>query len=641
MIFRFSAAPLGLLAVLLIAPGALPRADTGLARWAEEQRMSFWFTAWSSCLVCIAENFILLKNDDKLEAYPTMKSALRKHPAGEGRNAMRICLIAILLSSCSVAAAKDVLVEAESFTDTGGWNLDTQFIREMGSPYMLAHGLGSPVADATTTVEFAETGIYHVFVRTKDWVARGKAEGQPGRFQVLVDGQPLTETFGTTGVEWDWQSGGTLEIAQKSVTLSLHDLTGFDGRCDAIFFTKSDALPPNDKQPLSDWRREQLGLKAEPTKRDGYDLVVVGGGYSGMGAAISAARMGCKVALIQDRPVLGGNGSSEVRVWAMGNIRRGRFPRIGEIIEEFADHATKSPGRAEEFGDDLKEAVVKAEKNIDLFLNHHAYAVKTDKKHIVSVTAFGSERDSMAACVWSDISHHSCVPDTDHHRPQRVLFSSVSARCRAATGTTTHFVAGKIVCDSQTMAESDSPADRRMGCRHRNAASVVQCRRYRTVRRLAVEHCGDGDNYYRGPWTPRILLHSHGILSLRLSNRRSVDLCESLKWQVTESPRSFGGNACGSVGCRFVLAPIRNVGRVQFVIVNFVTDLKSALVSERMPLDARRYRCHCRCAGRLIVKRVPLPGSLSHTMCPWWASTMRRTVGRPRPLPPERVEKNA
>ena len=39
-----------------------------------------------------------------------------------------------------------------------------------------------------------------------------------------------------------------------------------------------------------------------------------------------------------------------------------------------------------DFGDDLKEAVVKAEKNIDLFLNHHAYAVKTDKNHIVSVT---------------------------------------------------------------------------------------------------------------------------------------------------------------------------------------------------------------------------------------------------------------
>ena len=325
------------------------------------------------------------------------------------RHLMRLLLVAL---HCSAVSAMDVLVEAESFTDPGGWSLDTQFIREMGSPYMLAHGLGKPVADASTTVEFPETGTYNVFVRTKDWVAQWKAEGQPGRFQVLVDGKPLGETFGTTGAEWNWQPGGTIEITKTSVTLGLHDLTGFDGRCDAIYFTKSKSLPPNDTQPLSDWRREQLDLKAEPTKRDGYDLVVVGGGYSGMGAAISAARMGCKVALIQDRPVLGGNGSSEVRVWAMGNIRRGKFPRIGEIVEEFADRATKSPGRAEEFGDDLKEAIVKAEKNIDLFLNHHAYAVKTEKNHIVSVTAFNtrsSEHSEFFGKLFADCTGHATI----------------------------------------------------------------------------------------------------------------------------------------------------------------------------------------------------------------------------------------
>ena len=53
-----------------------------------------------------------------------------------------------------------------------------------------------------------------------------------------------------------------------------------------------------------------FGITEKRSKKN--DLVVIGGGYSGMGAAISGARMGCKVALIQDRPVLGGNGSSEV-----------------------------------------------------------------------------------------------------------------------------------------------------------------------------------------------------------------------------------------------------------------------------------------------------------------------------------------
>ncbi|MCA9210652.1 MAG: FAD-dependent oxidoreductase, partial [Planctomycetales bacterium] len=134
--------------------------------------------------------------------------------------------------------------------------------------------------------------------------------------------------------------------------------------------------------------------------------------YSGMGSAISAARMGCKVALIQDRPVLGGNGSSEVRVWAMGLIRRGEFPRIGEIVDEFADKATKSPGRAEEFGDDKKEAIVRAEKNIDLFLNHHAYQVDMDGNRIAAVHAFDtrtSEHKRFAGQLFVDCTGHGTI----------------------------------------------------------------------------------------------------------------------------------------------------------------------------------------------------------------------------------------
>lgn len=323
-------------------------------------------------------------------------------------------LVAYLPFTLLVTAvhAQDVLIEAESFDQPGGWKLDTQFIREMGSPYMLAHGLGRPVADATTTVTFPETGAYKVFVRTKDWVARWQAEGQPGRFQLLINGTPLSETFGTTGADWHWQAGGTVRIQSTSVQLSLHDLTGFDGRCDAIFFTKSEQTPPNESKVLSAWRRQQLGLTDKPTQKGPYDLVVIGGGYAGIGASISAARMGCKVALIQDRPVLGGNGSSEVRVWAMGNIRRGKFPRIGEIVEEFCDHATKSPGRREEFEDEKKEQIVRAEENIDLFLNHHAYAVQRDGDRLISVTAFDtrtSEHTEFSGTLFSDCTGHGTI----------------------------------------------------------------------------------------------------------------------------------------------------------------------------------------------------------------------------------------
>jgi hypothetical protein len=298
--------------------------------------------------------------------------------------AVTVCLLGAFLSS---APAATVLVEAESFADRGGWSLDTQFIREMASPYLLAHGLGTPVADATTTVTIPEAGTWHVWVRTKDWVARWQAPGTPGKFQVLVNKKPLAATFGTEGAEWGWQPGGTVDLPAGEISLALHDLAGFDGRCDCIAFTTEATPPPNDSEILPAWRRKALGLPAEPEVKGPYDLVVIGGGYSGMGAAISAARQGLKVALLQDRPVLGGNGSSEVRVWAMGLVRRGKYPRIGEIVEEFADKAKKSPGTYEEFEDEKKERIVRAEPNIDLFLNTHAFAVARDVNRIESVTA--------------------------------------------------------------------------------------------------------------------------------------------------------------------------------------------------------------------------------------------------------------
>jgi len=76
--------------------------------------------------------------------------------------------------------------------------------------------------------------------------------------------------------------------------------------------------------------------------------------------------------------VLGGNGSSEVRVWSMGGTTLGKYPKLGQIVEEFADRAKASPGTGEEFGDDRKELIVEAEKNISLFLNHYMYAVEMD-----------------------------------------------------------------------------------------------------------------------------------------------------------------------------------------------------------------------------------------------------------------------
>jgi hypothetical protein len=92
------------------------------------------------------------------------------------------------LAIAAKAESLDLLVEAEGFRNHGGWSLDTQFIRNMGSPYLLAHGLGKPVEDATTLIKVPKAGKYKVFARTKDWVARWKATGEPGRLQILIGG---------------------------------------------------------------------------------------------------------------------------------------------------------------------------------------------------------------------------------------------------------------------------------------------------------------------------------------------------------------------------------------------------------------------------------------------------------------------
>ncbi len=59
-----------------------------------------------------------------------------------------------------------LLVEAEHFSHPGGWQLDTQFVDIMGSPYLIAHGLGQPVANATTDIEIPVAATYHPWVRT-------------------------------------------------------------------------------------------------------------------------------------------------------------------------------------------------------------------------------------------------------------------------------------------------------------------------------------------------------------------------------------------------------------------------------------------------------------------------------------------
>lgn len=306
---------------------------------------------------------------------------------------IRLLLSALAATTLSVQA-QQVWVEAESFANHGGWVLETQFIDIMGSPYLLAHGMGTPVKNAETEVTVAEAGSYKVWVRTKNWVGPWDAPGAPGKFQVSVNGEVLDQVLGTQGKDWLWEQAGTVDL-KGSAKIALVDKTGFDGRVDAILLSKDASFtPPPALAETNQLRRKLLGLPEKAPETPEYDLVVVGGGYSGMGAAISGARQGLKVAFLQNRPVLGGNGSSEIQVWAMGGTRRGLYPHLGEIVEEFADRASNSPAAdPAEFNDKLKEATVKAEKSIDLFLNTHVYGTELTKdgENIRSVTGLDTK----------------------------------------------------------------------------------------------------------------------------------------------------------------------------------------------------------------------------------------------------------
>jgi len=137
---------------------------------------------------------------------------------------------------------------------------------------------------------------------------------------------------------------------------------------------------------------------------------------AGICTAISAARLGCSVALVQNRPVLGGNNSSEVRVGLSGLIFQQPYPRLGKLVDEVASvgiwelrEAKQNPeserskrileivkkhpekeihnaGPASNYGDNKKLQMVRDEKNIRVFLNTHVFAVDTAGNKIAAVT---------------------------------------------------------------------------------------------------------------------------------------------------------------------------------------------------------------------------------------------------------------
>jgi hypothetical protein len=337
---------------------------------------------------------------------------------------MKLRLIPLILPYCFFAVSLPVLaadppnpesgdvvwLEAEQFADCGGWSNDSQFVALMGSPYLLATGVGKPVADAVTKAHVPRPGQYRLWVRCKDWYppvgqvgnlsptsavgqvgnlsgnsSQASGKGQvanlsysPGRFQVIVAGRTSKTTFGQAKDDrWQWIDGGAFDIQTAEVEVRLHDLTGWWGRCDAVVLAGDKGFrPADDLGELAKQRETYGGVAREITQPGPYDVVVVGGGLAGAAAAIAAARLGNHVALVQDRPVLGGNASTEIGVPPQGDTTREPLdPGETGIIEEF-----DPKGGGHRDWSTPMEKVVRTQKNLDLFLNTRATGVAMKDK---------------------------------------------------------------------------------------------------------------------------------------------------------------------------------------------------------------------------------------------------------------------
>ena len=144
-------------------------------------------------------------------------------------------------------------------------------------------------------------------------------------------------------------------------------------------------------------RVKKIGREIEAS----YEVVVIGGGLAGVCAAVAAARQGSKTAIVQDRPVFGGNSSSEIRILITGANNGGAWARETGIIEEIGlenhirNHDRVASGMMNSIWDLVLLEKVKAEENLTYYLNTSAKEVAMDgKSRIAAVIChqLGSER---------------------------------------------------------------------------------------------------------------------------------------------------------------------------------------------------------------------------------------------------------
>ena len=280
-----------------------------------------------------------------------------------------------------------LLIEAEQFARRGGWVIETQSMLQMGSAYLMAHGMGVPVADAETTVCIPCAGVYAFWVRTRDWTAVWQRGKPAGRFTLKVNGRALQTELGTNGPEWRWQRAGSAFLPQGDNHLALHDLTGFNGRCDAVYITDENDEPEQDNERMPQFRRAVRGAQVTNAAEE-FDFIVAGGGVAGVCMALSAIRAGVKTLLIQDRGVLGGCNSSEVRVSTGGLPHAAPYPNLGNVMAEIDPIMGSGGTYPAEYYEDARKRMVfelSPQENWKLLLNTAVVGVERSGNRITAV----------------------------------------------------------------------------------------------------------------------------------------------------------------------------------------------------------------------------------------------------------------
>lgn len=283
------------------------------------------------------------------------------------RNLLYILLFCVFLTtSCT---QRDIcLLETELFEDYGGWIREDQFYDCMGSSYLMAHGKGFPVSDASTTFTLPAKGEWHVWVRTFNWNAPWDASQAPGLFSVIIDGETLADSLGCAPSVWGWVKAGKIDAEHRKIDVTLHDHTGFNGRCDAICFTRSENID------LEDIERQNKTV----IHSDTYDLIVAGGGMAGLSAGVAASRLGLKALIIQDRPVLGGNSSVEAKITILGSICKPPYENMGRVTAEYG-RPYKNPQRL--------DSLIVTESGLDVLYSHRVIYAEVEEERIKAVTA--------------------------------------------------------------------------------------------------------------------------------------------------------------------------------------------------------------------------------------------------------------